>query len=122
MPYLYYPDATAALDYLIGVFGFTEVSAVRDDNGTVWSAQVSTGDGIVLIGPGIDGFGTRPVPDPAWACSRTFVYVEDVDAHYQSARSAGAEIVAEIGDHGPHRIYVASDCGAQQWIFATPIA
>lgn len=121
LPYLYYPDATQALRFLVDAFGFTEIEALRDDDGAVWSAQVSTGDGVVLIGPGMTEFGTRAVADPAWATSRTFVYVDDVDAHYRTARDAGAHIVTEPADHGPNRIYIARDCGSQQWIFAAPL-
>ncbi len=121
MPYLYYPDAARALAFLVDAFGFTEMSAVRDDEGNVWTAQLSTGNGGVLIGPGMAEFGTRAVEDPAWATSRTFIYVDDVDLHCEHARGAGATIIDEPGDHGPNRIYVASDCGGQQWIFATPL-
>jgi uncharacterized glyoxalase superfamily protein PhnB len=122
LPYLYYADATAALDFLIDAFGFTEIDALRDDDGIVWSAQVSTGDGVVLIGPGMSEFGTRSVPDRAWATSRTFVYVDDVADHCAQARAAGATIITEPADHGPNHIYIASDCGGQQWIFATPLS
>jgi uncharacterized glyoxalase superfamily protein PhnB len=121
LPYLYYADATAALAFLVDAFAFTEIEAFRDEHGTVWSAQVSTGDGVVLLGPGIDEFGTRPVTDPAWACSRTFVYVDDVEGHCERARASGATITTEPADHGPNRIYIATDCGGQQWIFATPL-
>jgi PhnB protein len=107
--------------FLIDAFGFTEIEALRDDTGQVWTAQVSTGDGVVLIGPGMAEFGTRSVTNPQWATSRTFVYVDDVDAHYEQARTAGATIITEPADHGPNRLYVASDCGGQQWIFATPL-
>jgi uncharacterized glyoxalase superfamily protein PhnB len=118
LPYLYYPDAAEALAFLIEAFGFTEIEAVRDEEGRVWTAQVSTGDGVVLIGPELAEFGSRSIADPAWATSRTFVYVDDVDQHYLQARAAGATIVTEPADHGPNRIYVAADCGGQQWIFA----
>ena len=121
LPYLYYPDAARALAFLIDAFGFTEIEAVRDDEGNVWTAQLSTGDGVVLMGPELAEFGTRSVADPGWATSRTFVYVDDVDGHYERARAAGAAIITEPVDHGPNRIYVASDCGGQQWIFATPL-
>jgi len=121
LPYLYYPDADAALAFLVDAFGFTELDAMRDENGIVWSAQVSTGDGVVPIGPGIEEFGTRPVTDREWATSRTFVYVDDVDGHYKRAHDRGATIVTDLADHGPNRIYIASDRGGQQWIFATPL-
>jgi uncharacterized glyoxalase superfamily protein PhnB len=121
LPYLYYPDARAALEFLVDAFGFAEISAVRDDEGNVWSAQLSTGDGVVLIGPGMAEFGTRAIEDRSWATSRTFVYVDDVDGHCERARAAGATIVTEPSDHGPNRIHIAADCGGQQWIFATPL-
>ena len=123
IPYLYYEDATKALEFLVGAFGFEVKSEFRDDNGDVLTAQLRTGDGVVMIGPGMDGFGTRGVQDPDWATTRMFVYVEDVDSHYERARSAGARIVSEPAMHfSDNRIYVAGDCGAQQWIFAQPIA
>jgi uncharacterized glyoxalase superfamily protein PhnB len=121
LPYLYYPDAARALAFLIDAFGFTEIEAARDDEGNVWTAQLSTGDGVVLMGPEMASFGTRSVADPAWATSRTFVYVDDVDGHYERACAAGATIITHPVDHGPNRIYIASDCGGQQWIFATPL-
>jgi len=49
------------------------------------------------------------------------VYVDDVDRHYQRAHAAGATIITDLVDHGPNRIYIASDCGGQQWIFASPL-
>jgi uncharacterized glyoxalase superfamily protein PhnB len=120
LPYLYYPDARAALEFLVQAFGFTELYALRDDDGKVWSAQVSTGDGVVLLGPGMSEFGTRAVDAGSLATSRVFVYVDDVDAHYEHACAAGATIVMEPAEHGENRIYIATDCGGQQWIFATP--
>ena len=53
---------------------------------------------------------------------RIFVYVDDVEGHYERSRAAGATIVTDLAEHGPNRIYIASDCGGQQWIFATPVA
>jgi len=109
------------LAFLVDAFGFTEIDTFRDDKGKVWTAQLSTGDGVILIGPEMAEFGSRSVHDPAWATSRTFIYVDDVDLHCERARISGATIISDPADHGPNRIYVASDCGGQQWIFATPV-
>jgi uncharacterized glyoxalase superfamily protein PhnB len=121
LPYLYYPDAARALRFLIDAFGFTEIEALRDDKGNVFTAQISTGDGVVLIGPEMAEFGTRSVTDQHWETSRTFVYVDDIEGHCERSRAAGATIITEPGDLGPNRIYLVSDCGGQQWIFATPL-
>ena len=64
VPYLYYADATAALDFLVAAFGFTEHSALRDDDGTVWNAQLRVGRGLVMIGPGMTEFGTAAIDVP----------------------------------------------------------
>jgi hypothetical protein len=97
------------------------IEALRDNDGKVWTAQLSTGDGVMLIGPEMTEFGTRSVADPAWTTSRTFVYVDDVDGDWEHARSLGAKIITDPADHGSNRLYVAADCGDQQWTFATPL-
>jgi uncharacterized glyoxalase superfamily protein PhnB len=122
IPYLYYPDATEALEFLVNVFGFEVKSAVRGANDEVLTAQVRWGDGVVMIGPGMEPFGTRAVQDAAWATTRMFVYVDDVDAHYERAKAGGATIVSEPAAHfSDNKLYVASDCGGQQWIFAEAV-
>lgn len=123
VPYLYYPDAAEAVAFLVRAFGFEEHSVVRDDDGAVWTAQLRTGSGLVMVGPGMDEFGTQAVADRERATSRTHVLVADLDAHYERAVAHGADIVAEPNAHfGDVRIYIARDCGGQQWIFAQPIA
>jgi len=121
MPYLYYPDGRSAVEFLTAAFGFSEIEAFRDDDGNVWHAQLSTGDGVVMVGPGLADFGTHAPSDAELATSRTFVYVDDVDTHCEHARHAGATIVSEPTDQGPNRVYIARDCGAHQWIFARPL-
>jgi uncharacterized glyoxalase superfamily protein PhnB len=39
LPYLYYPNAAMAMAFLIDAFGFTEIEALRDDDGNVWTAH-----------------------------------------------------------------------------------
>ena len=123
VPYLYYPNATEALEFLVKAFGFVEQSAIRDADGVVWTAQLRTGSGVVMIGPAMDEFGSRCVAEPDWATSRVHVLVEDLDAHYERAVAAGAVIRSQPAEHiGDVKLYVAGDCGGQQWIFAQPIA
>jgi uncharacterized glyoxalase superfamily protein PhnB len=122
VPYLYYPDARAALDFLTAAFGFEVVSAVRDDEGTVWTSTIRLGEGLVMVGPGLDGFGTAAVAEGALATSRMFVRVDDVDGHHARATGAGAAIISPPDEHlGGHRQYVARDPGGHEWIFAQPV-
>ena len=122
VPYLYYADATAAVDWLCRVFGFTEHSALRDDDGVVWTAQLRVGPaGLVMIGPGMADFGTKAIDDHSAATMRVHVLVDDCDAHHARCVEGGAEILEEPQDHGPVRIHIAVDPGGHQWIFAQSI-
>jgi uncharacterized glyoxalase superfamily protein PhnB len=51
------------------------------------------------------------------------VYVDDVDAHFERAKAAGAAIIMEPTDHeyGDRR-YDAKDLQGHFWSFATPLA
>jgi uncharacterized glyoxalase superfamily protein PhnB len=46
-----------------------------------------------------------------------WVFVDDLDAHFAHAQTAGAEVVSPIVHHG-FRSYTAADCEGRHWIFA----
>jgi hypothetical protein len=46
-----------------------------------------------------------------------FVYVDDLDTHFEHAQAAGAKIVSPITEHG-FRSYTAADCEGRHWVFA----
>ena len=122
IPYLYYEDAGSAIEFLKTAFGFETVSAFRDGKGTVWTATLRTGNGLVMVGPGMDHFGTRAVTDPEFVSSMAFVFVDDVDAHYRRAVAADARVLEEPHTHfGGNRQYTVSDQGGQRWTFAQPM-
>ncbi len=123
IPYLYYEDAGLAIEFMEKGFGFKIESAFHNpDNGKVLSAKVTTGSGVIFVGPGMEYFGTRAVPDPESVSAMIYVFVEDVDAHYARAKAAGAKIVAEPHVHfGGNRQYTASDPGGHRWTFAQPV-
>ena len=51
-----------------------------------------------------------------------YVYVDDVDAHFDRAKAAGAEIREEPHEHfGGNRQYTVSDPGGHRWTFAQPV-
>ena len=123
VPYLYYEDAGAAIEFMEHAFGFQIEFAFRNPNdGTVLTAKVRTGSGVILVGPGMEAFGTRAVPDPDSVSTMIYVFVDDVDAHYVRAKEAGAQIRAEPHVHfGGNRQYTATDPGGQRWTFAQPV-
>ncbi len=116
-PYLLYEDVAAAVDWLTTAFGFRERLRFADDDGTVTHAEIELGDGVVMLGdPGPD----YENPKRLGRCTQlVHVYVEDVDAHCDIARNAGATILAEPADqaYGDRR-YDAEDPEGHRWSFA----
>ena len=123
IPYLYYEDAGPAIEFMEKAFGFKIESAFRSpDDERVLHAQVRTGSGVIFVGPGMEPFGTRALPNPDFVSAMIYVYVDDVEAHYERAKAAGAQIQAEPHVHfGGNRQYTASDPGGQRWTFAQPV-
>ena len=123
IPYLYYEDAESAIDFMKTAFGFKVESCFRNpDDGSVLHAQVSAGTGLLFVGPGMGAFGTRAVADADSVSAMIYVFVEDVDAHYQRTRRSGATIRQEPHVHpGGNLQYTASDPGGQRWTFAQPV-
>jgi uncharacterized glyoxalase superfamily protein PhnB len=123
IPYLYYEDAGPAIEFMERAFGFEIDFAFRNpDDDRVLTAKVRTGSGIIFVGPGMEYFGTRAVPDRELVSAMIYVFVEDLEAHYACAKAAGAEIRAEPHVHfGGNLQYTASDPGGHRWTFAQPV-
>ena len=83
MPYRFYTDLPAALEWLGKAFGFqTRLSM-----------------------PGVN--------------QSLYVYVNDVDGHFERARAGGAKILSEPQDvFWGDRMYYAQGCGGHHWNFA----
>ena len=124
IPYLYYEDAGPAIEFLSDTFGFTIEQAFRDpETDRVLHATVSTGSGVIFVGPGMSEFGTCGNSDPSEVSAMTYVFVDDVNAHYEKVKQTDANILAELHEHfGGNRQYTVNDPFGQRWTFAQPIA
>jgi uncharacterized glyoxalase superfamily protein PhnB len=117
LPHLIYEDVRAAVEMLTDLFGFQERTFARhtSTDGTVGRTQMQVIDTVITLGqPSIHGDSPRN-----GVSSMLYVYVDDVDEHYQHAKTAGADIVSELekkpwGD----RCYQARDSEGHQWTFA----
>lgn len=121
MPYLYYEDARSALTFLTTAFGFQEKFRMEGESGRIEHAEVEIGDkGVVMLGEPGEGY-----TSPKSAGKKTqsiYVYVDDVDGHFDRAREAGATIVREPKDqfYGD-RNYGAEDPEGHEWYFGTHV-
>jgi PhnB protein len=119
-PYLLYEDGASAIDFLTNALGFEEVMRMEDDNGDVNHAELRLGEDTVMLGDPGDDYRNPRNADHSTAL--VHVYVDDVDAHFERAKAAGAEIVMEPTDqeYGDRR-YDAKDPEGHFWSFATPL-
>ena len=121
VPYLFYRDAPAAIDFLTRAFGFVEEYRFPMDDGRIGHAELALDDAALMLASTFEGFGTSPLDLPAVHCQIRCT-VDDVDAHYERARRGGATIVTEPESHHGSRMYRAMDLEGHRWIFGTPLA
>ena len=116
VPFVYFDDVGVAIDWLSKAFGFTERLRLQLPNGFVAHAELALNDAVVMLG-GIGAKNAGPPPDRVR--SGVYIFVDDVDQHCETARSAGAEILEEPEDQPfGDRIYLARDPEGHEWYFA----
>ena len=102
IPCLRYRDPHAAIAWLCKAFGFTRNAVYENDRGEVEHAQLTYGNGMIMLG-GVrhDDFG-RHIAQPDETGGRetqcACVTVTDCKAHYERAKAAGAVIVDDYAE------------------------
>jgi uncharacterized glyoxalase superfamily protein PhnB len=116
---LRYDDARAAIRWLCAAFGFRERFSVPETGQLVRHAQLSLGTNLIMLGSsGDDGMKS---PQTLGATTQAlYVYVPDVDEHFERARLAGAEITPppQDTDFGSRQYHVRDPEG-HMWAFGT---
>ncbi len=124
VPCLRYRDALAMIDWLCSAFGF-QPHAVHADGSTVHHAQLTFGNGMVMLGS-VDSASDwgRLIMQPDEVGFRetqsACVIVSDADAHYRRAVAAGATVVQDIADQDyGDRGYACRDPEGHLWWFGS---
>jgi uncharacterized glyoxalase superfamily protein PhnB len=130
---LSYEDAGRAADWLSEAFGF-EQSERFENEGVVTHVTLTLGDAMVFAGnPGADyrsplslaaeSEAARKMLETPYVVDGVMVYVDDVDAHFERARSAGGRILSELEDNpaAGQRQYRAEDLEGHRWMFAQAV-
>lgn len=123
IPALQYKDAKAAIEFLCDAFGFQKKAVYEDKDGSVAHAELTHGNGMVMLGSVKDteyGKLLRRPRDAGGVTMSVYVVVNHVDAHFARAKAAGAEIVREpvTQDYGG-RDYTCKDLEGHIWSFGT---
>jgi uncharacterized glyoxalase superfamily protein PhnB len=116
LPHVTYRDVAEASAWLAAAFGFTEHYRYGPPAAPS-GAQLCLGEAWVMLDaaepgqktPAELGYGTQSIT----------VFVADVDAHYEKAKSAGAMIVEDLHEtvYG-ERQYGARDLDGHHWLFS----
>jgi len=97
-----YRDAPAAIEWLCRVFGFEKHLVVPNEDGTIAHAQLSYGNGMIMLGSAVETEFGRFIrqPDEIGGVETQCAYlvVNDADAVYRNVKAAGVEILMEIRD------------------------
>jgi len=114
LPHIVYEDVEAAIVWLSNAFGFVEHYRYGDP---VAGAQMSAGSAWIMVDRARPD---RRTPKALGAVTQSLtVFVEDVEAHYQRAKNAGATIVEELHEtvYGELQ-YGAVDLDGHHWLFS----
>ena len=119
-PLLRYKDARGAIRWLCTAFGFVEVFAVPEAGPVVRHAQLRFGTNVIMLGSVRPDDGITSPDELGISTQALCVYVDNVDEHFERARSAGAEIIdpPEDTDFGS-REYHTRDLEGHVWTFGT---
>lgn len=117
---LTYADAGSMIEYLCNAFDFEKRLVVPGPEGGVVHSELSLGSAVVMVSnakPEVKRVGPGSLDGVSHVLGIT---IDDPDAHYAQAKTAGATIVQELRDEEyGSRGYVAKDLEGNQWYFGT---
>ena len=113
LPHITYKNLPAAMEWLSKAFGFREHYRYGEPSG----AQMHLGNAYIMVRSARPGDAAAN-PSSEQTASLT-VFVEDVDAHFRRANSAGAKVVEELHEvmYG-ERQYGVVDLEGHRWLFS----
>ena len=111
-------DAPASIEWLKQTLGFEELAVHRGDDGTVHHAELAFEGEVIMLGAASDGSDGRMAGD--FGPAVTYLATDDVDALYERAQSAGAELEYGITerDYGS-REFALRDAEGNVWSVGT---
>ncbi|TVR09997.1 MAG: glyoxalase [Salinarimonadaceae bacterium] len=112
IPCLSYDDADAMIAWLCDNLGFAAKEVHHDDAGKVVHAEITFGDGMIMLGSrGVGQLDALLANHPGGPTQAIYVVSEDVDAIHVRVAAAGAEILLPLED---------KDYGGRDFTFRDP--
>jgi len=128
VPMLGYEDGLAAMMWLAEAFGFREVSRLIGPDGALAHGEMVAGNGRIMLATPSQAYESpkhhrehceraRAWSAVPWVIDGVLVYVDDLDAHCERAKRAGARILSEPEEGAHGRRYRAEDLEGHRWMF-----
>ena len=96
-PALRYRNASVAIEWLCQAFGFKQQLVMPGKNNTIAHAQLTFGNGLIMLGSVVDSEFGRLMKQPdeigREETQASYLVVSDSDAVYKQAKTMGAKIV-----------------------------
>ena len=97
-PYLTLHDTARALDFYKRAFGAQELVRMEMPGGKIGHAEIKIGDSIIMLGDEMPGSACQSPQSVGGTTSGVMLYVENVDAVFNQAVAAGAQVDAAVAD------------------------
>jgi PhnB protein len=128
IPMIAYEDGPSAMDWLAGAFGFKERARITDPGGRLSHGEMQAGEGVIMLAtPTPDYRGpkshresceqARKWSSVPYIIDGVLVYVKDVQAHFEQALKAGANILSEPKEDANGKQYRVEDIEGHRWMF-----
>lgn len=117
-PYLHVRGAAEAIDFYKQAFAATERMRMPYPDGRIGHAEIQFGDSIIMLADEHPENGIYSPKHFGGSATSIMLYVEDCDAVYHQALSAGAKSVREPADqfYGDRMAGVEDPFGFKWWI------
>jgi uncharacterized glyoxalase superfamily protein PhnB len=124
VPTLRYRDLAAAVEWLCIAFSFEKHHILAAEDGSIAVAQLAFGPNLVMLlpvgGSELDRVMKQPDEVGGVETQSCYLAVEDIDAHYATAKAAGAQLILDLKayDNGG-RGFSCRDPEGHIWNFGT---
>lgn len=128
IPMIAYENGPAAMDWLARAFGFRERTRMLGQEGRLSHGEMQAGEGVIMLAtPSPHYHGPKKHREESEAARRwsevpyivdgVLVYVDEVDAHFERAKAAGATILSPVEDTPDGKRYRVEDLEGHRWMF-----
>jgi uncharacterized glyoxalase superfamily protein PhnB len=128
IPMISYEDGIAALEWLRSAFGFRETARLTAPDGRLSHGEMEAGNGLIMLASPTPEYRSpkrhresceqaRKWSAVPWIIDGVLVYVNNLDRHFERAKTAGATILSAVEEGPPGRRYRAEDLEGHRWFF-----